>query len=382
MNENNQFLKTVMKTIYMQRRSLATEPITVVRHEVADGKPMCEVWFMTKGCEYDRRGGCVMCNYGKGHNVGSETVLLRLKNSFNELPEENYNLVVNPSGSFLDENEVRRELRQGIYDLLDNISFESLTVESRADIVTPPLLKELRERYPERRVSVEIGVETMNPWLLRNAVNKGTTIEKIKKAVDMVHDARLLCVANIGLGLPFINERVNINTAYQSIIRALDIGFDSVILFPYHVKPGTLLDVMYADGRYKCVSLWAIASVLKALPAEVILRTNISWYRNYYTDKSKIISSPQTCPKCEEKVLQLLDEYKAMPSADILEKLDDFKCDCHREWEEEIENQSDKIDFSRVESDYRFIEEYFQTEKSLLKNELRSMEENLYAYYL
>lgn len=382
MNENNQFLKIVMKTIYMQRRSLAVEPITVVRHEIADGKPMCEVWFMTKGCEYDRTGGCVMCNYGKGHNVSSEAVLRRLKNSFKELPEENYNLVVNPSGSFLDENEVRRELRQGIYGLLDNISFESLTVESRADIVTPPLLKELRERYPKKRVSVEIGVETMNPWLLRNAVNKGTTVEKIKKAVDMVHDAGLLCVANIGLGLPFINERISINTACQSVIRALDIGFDSVILFPYHVKPGTLLDIMYANGKYKCVSLWAIATVLKALPAEAVPHTNISWYRNYYTDKSKVISSPETCPECMEKVLRLLDEYKAIPSAGILEKLDDFKCNCRREWEKKIANQSDKINFSKVESDYKFIAKYFHMEKSFLKSELRNMEESLYAYYL
>lgn len=382
MKENNQFLKVVMKTIYMQRRPLAVEPITVVRHEIADGKPMCEVWFMTKGCEYDRTGGCVMCNYGKGHNVDSEAVLRQLKNSFNELPEENYNLVVNPSGSFLDENEVRRELRQGIYGLLDHISFESLTVESRADIVTLPLLKELREHYPGKKVSVEIGVETMNPWLLKNAVNKGTTVEKIKNAVDMVHDAGLLCVANIGLGLPFINERTNIDTACQSIIKALDIGFDSAILFPYHVKPGTLLDIMYANGRYKCVSLWAIAAALKNLPAEAVPSTNISWYRNYYTDKSKIVSSPETCPECAEKVLQLLDEYKAMPSADILEKLDDFKCYCHEEWKKEIANQSNKIDFRKVESDYKFIAEYFHMEKSLLKNELKSMEDGYYAYNL
>lgn len=382
MNENNQFLKAVMKTIYMQRRPLTVDPITVVRHEIADGKPMCEVWFMTKGCEYDRTGGCVMCNYGKGHNVGSEAVLRQLKDSFHELPEENYNLVVNPSGSFLDENEVRRELRQGIYDLLDHISFESLTVESRADIVTSPLLKELRERYPEKRVSVEIGVETMNPWLLRNAINKGITVEKIKKAVDIVHDAGLLCVANIGLGLPFINERININTAGQSVVGALDIGFDSVILFPYHVKPGTLLDIMYANGRYKCVSLWAIAAVLKDLPAEAVPRTNLSWYRNYYTDKSKIVSSPETCTECAEKVLRLLDEYKAMPSVNILEKLDDFKCNCHGEWKREIADQPDRIDFSKVESDYKFIAEYFHMEKSLLESELRNMEESYHAYHL
>lgn len=164
--KENLFLKCIMSTIYENKRSLPEEPLTVVRHEIADGRAMCEVWFMTEGCAYDKEGGCTMCNYGKGHKVDEEMILARLKQSFQELPDSNYNLVINPSGSFLDEREVCSRLRLGIYELLDHVSFESLTVESRADVITESLLRELRNRYPDKRVSVEIGVETLDAGLL------------------------------------------------------------------------------------------------------------------------------------------------------------------------------------------------------------------------
>lgn len=377
-SETNLLLKAVMKTVYRNRKPLPKEPVTVVRQEVSDGGPMCEVWFMSQGCAYDREGGCVMCNYGKGHMVDEQLILSQLREEFGKMPKGDYNLIVNPSGSFLDEREVPPRLRRGIYDLLNHVSFSSLTIESRADVITPELLRELRERYPDKLVSVEVGVETLDPWLLVNSVNKGVSVKKIHEAVKMVHDSGLRCVANIGLGLPFISERANIKAAQRSVAEAFRANFDSVILFPYHIKRGTLLELLYENGRYRCVSLWALAEVLQ-VPPEYLSRVNISWYRNYYTDKTKVISSPDTCPECRERVLKLFDRYKAEPCPEQLNALRSFDCGCHRAWEDRLKNDADHIIFSDVEADFRFIADKFGVDDALLNQELEKMKVSLSA---
>ena len=377
----NPVLKSIMQIVYENRCSLADKPKIVVRHEVADGRPMCEVWFMTEGCAYDREGGCTMCNYGKGHNVAVETILTQLADAILSLPKADYNLVVNPSGSFLDEREVSNALRDGIYKLLDNVTFESLTVESRADVLQTDMLNVLRVRYPEKRVSVEIGVETLNPWLLRNSVNKGVTLTQIIEAVHIVHEAGLLSIANIGLGLPFVNERTNIAYASASVVMAIKMGFDSVILFPYHVKPGTLLETLYSNGSYQCVSLWALVDALSTLPKELLPRVNISWYRNYYTDKTKIMASPDTCPECSETILRLLDDYKSNPSEGILVVLNNINCCCRARWRESLNSQVEGVEFAHVEQDYYALAKHFHIEHDLLEGTLREMRETMYVDY-
>jgi len=377
----NPFLKSIMRQVYQNRRSLPIEIKTVVRHEIADGKPMCEVWFMSEGCAYDRDGGCTMCNYGKGHAVDSTFILKELKTAFDELPKAAYNLVINPSGSFLDEREVSTRLRSSIYDLLDDIPFESLTIESRADVITPPLLTELKNRYPNRRVSIEIGVETFAPWLLRNSVNKGVSVDQIENASKMIREAGLISIANIGLGIPFICEKTNITQALKSITTALNKGFDLIILFPYHIKPGTLLEILFSADRYCRVSLWSLVEVLANLPSEYLPQVNISWYRNYYTDKRKVIESPDTCPRCRNIVLGLLDQYKATPCQSTLLALLSFHCNCREEWRIMIASQSNSIEFSAVENDYRYLADHFKINNDLLDQTLVMMKEGLYANY-
>jgi radical SAM enzyme (TIGR01210 family) len=368
-----------MKHIHANRHRLAVDPKTVVRHEFSDGKQMCEIWFMTEGCAYDREGGCTMCNYGKGYTINEEVILSQLQVAFSNMPKTNHNLVVNPSGSFLDEHEVPERLRQSIYHLLDDVLFESLTVESRADVLQYATLVELRKRYPQKHISVELGVETMNTWLLKNSVNKGITTEQISEAVNMIRKAGLSSVANIGIGLPFINERTNIITAAFSVIKAFEVGFDTVILFPYHVKPGTLLETLYTTEAYHCMSLWGLVDVLLAIPANLLPNVNISWYRNYYTDKSKIITSPDTCPDCRETILGLLDKYKSNPSISTLSTINDINCCCRTQREDKINTEKEGIDFISVEQQYRSLACQFGIDSQLLENTLNEMKETLYV---
>jgi len=379
MSGANLALKAIMEKVYQNRHPLPDEPKVVVRHEVADGKPMCEVWFMTNGCSHDRSGGCTMCNYGKGKHAEKDIIIPLLSEEFSKLPaaDTEYNLVVNPSGSFLDDLEVQPTLRGSIYELLDRIPFGSLTVESRADVINSSSLRAIRMRYPNKKVTIEIGVETLNTWLLINSVNKGICASQIEDAVKLIHNAGLAAIANIGIGLPFLSERANIAYSVSSIIKAIEIGFDSVILFPYHVKPGTLLEALFKNGSYRCVSLWSVADVLLALPKELLSRVNISWHRNYYVDKSKVLSSPDTCPACRSAVLNLLDSYKSNPSEYTLSVLNSRRCECRDYHESSLKKQHDGIDFQNVQAEYNYLGETYGIDSELLSTVLKEMRETI-----
>jgi radical SAM enzyme (TIGR01210 family) len=265
-----------------------------------------------------------------------------------------------------------------VYDTLGNISFGSLTIESRADVITADSLHELRCRFTNPQISVELGVETLNNWLLRFAINKGLSTQIVNNAVSLIHAENLYAIANIGIGIPFISEQENITQTTQSIMKAFEMGFDTVIIFPYHIKPGTLLEVLSANNRYECVSLWSLIEVLSLIPCELFHRVNISWYKNYYTDKSKIIASPTTCKHCESTILELLDSYKANPCSETLNELINFNCDCRELWRNKL---SDFPDYSidKIYSDYAFLHEHFNSDKEDFLNIINQLCEAEYA---
>ena len=370
---SNRILKTVMKELHDKKKPLPDDPKTVVRTEFSGGRHMCEVWFMTKGCVHDKDGGCTMCNYGKSLLVEDDVILSELKSCFATLPYERYDLLINPSGSFLDDKEVAPELRQGIYALMKNLHFETLTVECRADVVNPAVLEGFKNVFPTNELYVEIGVESLDPWLLRNSINKGLMVENIVNALRMLQAYSIKSIANIGMGLPFINERYNISTAWRSVVQALDMGFDQVIVFPYHIKPGTLLEVLRKQSFYACCSLWSLVELLNMLTDAERERVNISWYRNYYTDKSKIIESPTTCPLCNNSMLSLLDGYKMTPGRDSLKQILSIDCACRDIWKQKIKSVPDCIDLDAVSGIYTALVDMFHIDANTFHAEMETM---------
>ena len=375
----NVFLKKIMQDVYARRNPLSEELKTVVRTERVNGGILCEVWFMTRGCCHDMEGGCVMCNYGKGMLVEHEEIIGQLRDRFDRLPQGLRELVINPSGSFLDDREVPPPLRSTILALLKDMPFQTLTVESRADVLSLHALQELKNSLDNKEIFIEIGVESLNPWLLRNCINKGLAIESIFTAVAQIHSLGMQAIANIGLGIPFISESANIIDAAASIHKAFEMGFDQVVLFPYHVKPGTLLEELYALKMYRCVSLWSLIQVLLALDGAKLAKTNISWYRNNYTNKNKVLASPTTCTHCEAQILGLLDDYRDSPGSLSLERLANLECACYEDWHQERINEPQGIVFDDVLNGYRALAKVFNVDGDLLERELNHMKTALEA---
>ena len=190
----------------------------------------------------------------------------------------------------------------------------------------------------------------------------------------MIHAAGMYVYLNIGIGIPFLTEHCSIEYAKKSIRKAFAMGCDSVVLFPYHVKPGTLLWWLWKHELYSCCSLWAIPEVLSGFTADELERIHISWYRNYYTDKSKIVSSPAVEEENLEQVLLLLDEYKNHPGIGSLTPLMELQSEGRTQWALKIKKQSPEIEPDRVRGLYTLLADAFGISREELDEEWKIME--------
>lgn len=352
---------------------------THYRIERANGGLLCDLWFLTKGCIHDAEGGCTMCNYGKAsQSLYQEKVLKELQYIVKKLYWEFEDFLLTPSGSMLDEREVPDEMRERLKELLKDVKTKRFIIETRADTVNENGLHFLQEILPGSEKYVEIGYESGSNWILRNCINKGTSAEDFEHAAALIHKSGIKVTANIAVGIPFLSERASILEAISSVKRAFAQGADSIVIFPYHVKHGTLLEVMYQKGWYNCISLWSLVAVLKGIPQDMLDKVQISWYKDYFGEaRSQIFASPSTCGKCGQDVIELLDCYRQDPSPEKLGTLRSYDCQCKQEWKKHLETQEPGVDFGKVEVQYRQLAKEFAVTEEVLEEELLIMKKTL-----
>lgn len=373
----NPILRQIMAEIYQKRAPLPKEPLTNVRTELVQDRPFCEIWFMTPGCSHDALGGCTMCNYGKGRAVTAAEVLDGLQFKIKALPHRLQELIVTPTGSMLDDREVPATLREQIFQLFRQTECCDFFIETRIDTITLEKLESMRRHLRAERLNIEIGVECCQDWVLRNCINKNMKCADIGAAVEMIHNTQMCVCANVGIGIPFLSERCSIELAKHSIRQLFAAGVDYVVLFPYHVKPGTLSAWLWERQLYQCCSLWAVVEVLSAFAAKDLERIQISWYRNYYEQEGKVLASPGAAPGCIEEVLSLLDQYKNHPGAASLAPLLAFSGGDRAEWRQALLRQPSGIDFQRIREQYCLLAGYFNIPASALETELTYMRRTL-----
>ncbi len=375
----NPVLRKIMKTVFNSRRNFPVEYLSSLRKEIVNDKLSCQLWFISSGCSHDNHGGCTMCNYGygKGFHFEQKQIFGSIKEDLKELEGKVVQeLVIGPTGSFLDNKEVPITLRREIYTLLSSVDLEHLCFETRCDTITYEKLHELREYVKIPLITIEVGLECTNDWILRNCVNKGQSLAEIRTVVNMIHEMGMCASANISLGIPFVSEKMGIELAVKSVEDAIYWGFDEVVIFPYHIKPGTLLEVLNKNHLYKTISLWSLIETLYQIPRSHLEKLSISWYKNYYGESSPlIIKSPTTCPACEKEVIELLDNFKNKPTREVVEKLYGVVCDCKSVWNMSIKcSEGDYLEnYIKV---FQKAAEIFYVDQNLVEKEVSYMRES------
>lgn len=372
----NSVLKSVMQRVFNERENFPVEYLSHMRQERVNDMLACQLWFISSGCSHENRGGCTMCNYGygKGFTYRMEEILESIERDLEGIPNEIQEFSLGPTGSFLDEQEVKPELRREILSRFERVNCQNFYIETRIDTISREKLSELKYYIHAKQIIFEVGLECADNWVLRNCINKNLMVEELEPVVCLVHEYGMKICANIGIGIPFLSEYTGIDLAVQSIRKAFSLGVDEVVLFPYHIKPGTLLEVLYNAGLYKPTSLWSLIENLQNIPAETIPKVSIAWYKNYYgEDSNLIIASPGTCSACEQKVISLLDEYKNAPDRNTVEKMRQLSCMCRERWRAETVMPQQDEELENIMDIYRFLADQYHISKLELHSELEYM---------
>ena len=358
----NPLLSRVMGRLRRDRSLFRPDQTFYVRIDNAMGGDFAQVWFQTRGCTWDRRGACTMCNYGQSAEIAPSDMALFVAEALDSIDVELAELYVSPSGSLLDPIEVPPAARQAIYDIVNRFPVSKFSFETRAETITPEVVDELVESMPTKRIAVGFGLESVDPWVLRFCINKAGGRDAFTRAARLLHDRGVEVYANVALGSAFLNPREAIDDAVRSVEWSLRNGADLALLFPMHIKTNTLLAWLYERGQYEPPSLWSLIEVLNTVDTELLSQLTISWYRSDYGDDSSMIASPTTCPSCETEVMESLDAFRASASSGTLGSLMSLDCGCRAEWRDQIAVRPEEGLGERVYANYTAIAESFDLE--------------------
>jgi radical SAM enzyme (TIGR01210 family) len=279
-----------------------------------------------------------MCDYWISTEVpGTETrqsVEAALREMLVNRPVD---LLIETSGSFFDNREVKPDLRTWMLQRFGELSLRCVIVETRTDILGDQSLESCVEMVRPAKLVVEFGVESLDPWVLKHCINKDTRPGSVLQALQQVQNKGAAATANVLLGAPFLSLAEQIVDSSRTLRGVLGMGFDTAVLFPTNVKHYTLTGWLHDQGLYSAPSLWALIDVLRGLAPELLTRIDISWHRprpDYHPGYATKYLGPDTCLACYPQVAVILDQWRS--SADrsaLLTELSEIRCSCRDEHE-------------------------------------------------
>ncbi|MGC8562303.1 MAG: archaeosine biosynthesis radical SAM protein RaSEA [Thermoplasmata archaeon] len=304
------------------RRSKRTDYVTTyIENEFFNGKTMVErvLILRTRGCSWSYHSGCSMCGYWDDTNpeIGSRELEEQVNTFLKEFPKGEV-LKIFTSGSFFDPVEIDSALQ---FRIIENIlkSYSYLIVESR-----PEYIKRVAGKLKEYggRVQVAIGLESTNPSVLRNSINKNYDFDDFKEAASILREKGISVRTYLLLKPPFMTEKEAIDDCIKSA-RDLAPYSDFISINPMNVQRGTLVEKMYKEGNYRPPWLWSVVAVLQALRGLGIPVVSLITA----SGKRRGAHNGHDCDK------RFTDGIRKYSETLNYAYLDELSCDCKDTWE-------------------------------------------------
>ena len=358
--------KILTKAVWKMRKEDSCEQgrevnVTLIK----TGRSSYQIYFPTSGCRY----ACTMCNYGFRHPIREKEMMQELDTICNYLEKEAQNSIVilEASGSFLDERELTEQLQEKIMKRVAETSIKEVQIETHYRTITTEKVDKIKEIFKSKKITFELGLESTNPEVLK-IYNKAIDLEQLLKIIWLCQKNGVGISLNVMLGAPLltINEQiVDTISSVNWILRNCPKD-TSIVLFPLNIKDYTLIKHMYNQGRYSVVYDWELIEVLKSIPQQELHRIYISWYGNRCNEfhGEKAIIKPYHCSKCKNELesfyRSFVESTDAIQKSKLIEDISSFNCQCKMEFLSLKESQ-------KLESSYT---ERIEREKELLIKEL------------
>jgi len=278
----------------------------------------------TNGCAWAKNGGCTMCGYASASssNVTSEDLMRQLDQAMKKYNGEPF-VKIYTSGSFLDENEVPKDVRNAIFDKFKDA--ERILFESRPEFVTKDVLKTI-----PKNVTIALGLESSNQDVLKVSIKKGFTPEDSKKAGMMIKKAGLTVRTYLLLKPLYLNERDAIEDAISSVRFASEFS-DEISINPVNVQKFTLIERIWKKGDYRPPWIWSLIEVMERCAGTV---------------NARLMSSPSgggtqrgvhNCGTCDNDALNAVERFS------FSQNIKDLKvnpCQCRRTWSSLMDSET------------------------------------------
>jgi len=316
----------------------------------------------SRGCRFSRdHGACVMCDYGIGRNITPHELETELALQLQPQLKFVSRVLFGSYGSVFDVEEISEDCFDVILDFIVAQKIQNVIFETHCSTVTAGKLKKIQDRLlaEDIEVSIEMGYESCDEFILEHCLNKTINLNQLKNAVELIHDYQMAVTLNVLLGAPFLSKREQLDMALESVAWAFEQKADHVVVFPCNIKPFTLLYQLYENDLYAPVSQWMLVTLLSRISEDKLNRISLSWYgdrKNFYENDSFPLIPPRDCEKCHDSIFQLYHSFmkegdskerKKLVDAFLGERMD---CDCHAKFMEELEIQKKRPDAEEIQA--------------------------------
>lgn len=323
--QNNVFLCNVMKNIRAHRERIS--PDNAFTYYINGDLGL--LWIQTPACRNSQFGNCTVCNYWNGNRISD--VVDRVIGADIHFTDEKI-LLVNTCGSCLDPYELDYPEQEKLLRWLNGVKPEEIILETHLNTLDRNSILKVRELVPDKKVSFEIGVESVSPDVLFYSINKPFSANRVREVLELIHSVNAACIANVLMGAPFLTREEQIADSVATIRFLLKAGVDNLVIFPVNIKPHTLTELLYKEGMYQQIRADMLVKVLEQTPEDELHKVNLSWYGEHV---EKDVIGPYYCPKCQISLKSLIFEFGFSKTAEerksILLKMSEQVCTCERE---------------------------------------------------
>lgn len=308
----------------------------------------------TNPCVQLRRGKrCVYCGF---LNYRYPVPPHKVGRIFSEIFEDNnldeiHRLELYVSGSFFDDEEVSLNSRLEIISLASESGIDEVLLESRPEFITNENLKSLTNIIDPARVTIGIGVETMDDRV-RNKLHKGFSTKEFEKSLNRIAYHGMNFQAYLLLNPPAINNDkkaiLDIISSSIKIVRLAGKMNCNLVLAiqPYFIAQNSIVANSSPEkNAIRPPWLYTVALTLKMLNT-MRTRTVSNWQIILGNENDNVVpllvSSNYTadghvCP-CTENARKYLNEFNisSQKMEESVIKILESSCDCKDIWENQI----------------------------------------------
>ena len=274
----------------------------------------------TIGCRHARNIGCTMCGYiyDAPEKISNEKLVKEFEKALEYFKSKEIEyLKIFTSGSFLDDEELKPEIRKYILRRVEELNIRRLCIETRAEFIKEPDVDTSYE------IEYAIGLESSNDVVRNVYINKDLDKEVFENAIRFCKENGIKTKVYLLLKPPFLTEMDAIKDCINSAIYCKKLGVDKISINPVNIQRNTLVEYLWKIGEYSPPWLWSLVHVLK----EIKRRNNIV-----------VVSFPvaagkergiHNCKRCNKVVHESIIKFSLSQDTKFLEGLD---CCCKRLW--------------------------------------------------